>query len=331
MRKIYVLLIFISKFLFSQNEVCLEIEANPNLDDPAFQCFSKYVNVLDCFSIFAEPGVSDSKVLHVASVAAELLDNDEDGVVDDNNIFNKLLNQQALMPIFTYDGNSCMDNFMDYYNGDGVSAALWRNEIDPSQPGHWGADATVEEVLHTINHVGHVSVYPSAFNIYPNSSIMSEAMDIARGGQFLNVPNSYPNEAWYHYDDWTCDYECQAIEYLYWSIVTHMGILDDPQTCSGIYNEWEPCSPELFENTDILMHSLITDIDYNLPLIAPDGNYCPSNTDGDLNFDGIINILDVIIVVNLILNIEYEDLADINNDESIDVLDVILIVNIILN
>ena len=333
--KKYIIFSFLIINLFSfsilgQNNVCFEVEPNPNPNDDALGLFDKYVNVLNCIEIYAVSSVSDEKVLHAASVAAELLDNDEDGFVDDPIIESSLSTTLAVMPIFNSENSILIDQFFDHYDGC-AGAILFRGEIDPSQPGHWGDDATVEEVLHTINHVGHVNIYPSTFELSPNSSTLTEAMDIARGGQFLNVPNSYPNEAWYHYDDWTCDYECQAIEYLYWSIVTHMGILDDPQTCSGIYNEWEPCSPELFENTDILMHSLITDIDYNLPLIAPDGNYCPSNTDGDLNFDGIINILDVIIVVNLILNIEYEDLADINNDESIDVLDVILIVNIILN
>ena len=61
----------------------------------------------------------------------------------------------------------------DYYNGDGVSAVLFNNEIDPSQPGHWGDDATVEEVIHTINHIGHVNVYPNVFNLQPNSSNLS--------------------------------------------------------------------------------------------------------------------------------------------------------------
>ncbi|SVC23507.1 uncharacterized protein METZ01_LOCUS276361, partial [marine metagenome] len=198
--------------LHAQNEVCFEIVENPNAGDPAFQCFSKYINVLGCFEVYAQQNISDEKVLHVAAVAAELLDNDEDGVVDDEALFNELQYQQALMPVFTYDGNSCMDDFEDHYDGDGVSAVLFRNEIDPTQPGHWGDDATVEEVLHTINHVGHVSIYPDIFDLSPNSSIISDAMDIARGGQFIEVPNNYPEDAWYHYDDWTCDYECMAIE-----------------------------------------------------------------------------------------------------------------------
>ncbi|MBI65719.1 MAG: hypothetical protein CMG64_05460 [Candidatus Marinimicrobia bacterium] len=322
--------ICLSSFIFTQNDVCFEIEANLN-NNSAFSCFSKYIRVLDCFDVYAQSSIADEKILHVASVAAELLDNNEDGVVDDSILKNRLSNRGALMPIFTSDGNSCMNSFENNYNGNGVSAVLFRNEIDPNNPGQWGDDATVEEVIHTINHVGHVSIYPSAFNINPNSSEMSDAMDIARGGQFLNVPNNYPEEAWYHYDDWTCDYGCMAIEYMYWSIVSHMGILNDTQTCNGINNEWELCTPELFQNTDIAMYGLITNPIYKIPQLAPDGNYCPAGSvSGDVNGDLIVNILDVISVINIILYLsEFNVLADLNQDDTIDVLDVILIVLII--
>ena len=326
--KIIIFILSIS-MLFSQNDVCFDIEPNPYPNSSALGCFSKYINVLDCFDIYAEQSVSDAKVLHVAAVAAELLDNDENGVVDDINIFNSLQDNHALMPVFSYDGNSCMDDFEDHYNGDGVSAVLYRNEIDPSNPGHWGDDATVEEVIHTINHVGHVNVYPSYFDITPNSSVMSDAMDIARGGQFLSIPSQYPEEAWYHYDDWTCDYECMAIEYMYWSIVSNMGILDDPQTCTGIDNEWELCTPELFSSTDIMMHELITDPVHKIPQFAPDGNYCPfTGLMGDINGDGTLDILDVVSMVNIILgNSPTSSAADMNGDGIINILDVISLVN----
>ena len=52
---------------------------------------------------------------------------------------------------------------------------------------------------------------------------------------------------------------------------------------------------------------------------------------GDINEDGIINILDVISVVNLVLSNEYDLLADVNEDESVDILDVVILVNIILS
>jgi len=159
---------------------------------------------------------------------------------------------------------------------------------------------------------------------------MSDAMDIARGGQFINIPNQYPEEAWYHYDDWPCDYECLAIEYLYWCIVSHMGILDDTQTCNGIDNEWELCTPELFESTDVSMYDIITDPQYKLPQLAPDGNYCPNeDITGDMNGDGVVNILDVVAAVNIVLSGEYQVSVDLNEDGSVDILDVILVVLII--
>lgn len=332
MNRIILVIISATAVALAQNTVCFDIESNPNQSQPAFQGFTKYVNVLGCFDIYAEPSISDTKVLHAAAVAAELLDNDEDGAVDDQLLEAELAERGALIPIFTSEWSQAADNFFDYYNGDGASAVLFNNEIDSSQPGHWGDDATVEEVVHVINHVGHVSIYPDVFDIGPNSSEMSDAMDVARGGQFLSVPNSYPPEAWYHYDDWTCDYGCMAIEYMYWCIVTNMGILGDTQTCNGIANEWEPCTPELFESTDVLMHAIVTDPAHMLPQLAPDGNYCPAESvTGDVNEDGIVNILDVILAINIVLGIaEYSSLSDLNLDGVVDILDIVLIVNIVL-
>ena len=278
MKKVLALLFSIPLLGIAQNTVCFNIEPNPNPNDLALAPFTKYIEVLGCFSIYAESTISDAKVKHAAAVAAELLDNNEDGIVDDPLIEAKLINKNALMPLFFQDGNSAMDIFEYNYNGDGVSAVLYNDEIDPSETGYWGYDATVEEIIHTINHVGHTNVYPNAFSMGPNSSLMSTAMDVARGGQFVTIPNPYPANAWYHYDDQTCDYECMMIEYMYWALVSNMGILDDSQTASGIANEWEPYNASLLQSTDTLMYALITDAQYKLPQIAPDGNYCPNTT-----------------------------------------------------
>jgi len=58
-------------------------------------------------------------------------------------------------------------------------------------------------------------------------------------------------------------------------------------------------------------------------------HYQQSNV-GDINEDTLINIQDVILIINLILNDEFNLLADINLDSIINVLDVIQLVNIIL-
>jgi hypothetical protein len=250
------------------------VESNPHAGQPALGLFSKYVSVFG-LSVLAEPGVSDAQAIYVATVVAELLDNDENGEVDDPALLARLQQNEALFPVFSGEGSAAEMDLMENYQGQGISAVLYKGEVDPSQPGHWGSDATVEEVMHTINACGHVQIYPEAFALQPGSSLLTEAMDIARGGQFLSVPGSYPSEAWYHYDDTTCDYRCMAIEYLYWAQVTNMGILDDPQTCAGIANEWEPCSPALLQSTDVKVYALITDPAYRLPQVAPNGVYAP--------------------------------------------------------
>ena len=41
-----------------------EILPNPRADQNGYRSFTKYVNVLDCWSIYAEEGVSDEKVIN---------------------------------------------------------------------------------------------------------------------------------------------------------------------------------------------------------------------------------------------------------------------------
>ena len=283
MKKIIFCFLLVSHFLFAQNTVCFEIEEN-NSGIQALDLFPKYVNVFDCIHIYAEQSISDQKVLHAAAIAAELLDNNEDGVIDDDNVKDALMSLYTIMPLFSYEGSNAEDMLFDSFeelmdnNNFCAGAVLYNNEIDPSSPGFWGDDASVEEILHTINACSHVEIYPDVFGLAPNSSEMSDAMDVARGGQFLSIPSQYPEEGWYHYDDWTCDYECMAMEYLYWCIVANMGLLDNNMICSGISNEWELCTAEEFENTDVLMHAIITNPEYKIPQLAPDGNYCPNNT-----------------------------------------------------
>ena len=52
---------------------------------------------------------------------------------------------------------------------------------------------------------------------------------------------------------------------------------------------------------------------------------------GDVNNDGISNILDIISIIIMILENEYSLIADLNLDETVDILDVIQLINIILS
>jgi len=51
---------------------------------------------------------------------------------------------------------------------------------------------------------------------------------------------------------------------------------------------------------------------------------------GDINQDGEVNILDVVIAVDIILSVEYNVIGDVNYDGFVNVIDIVIIVNIIL-
>ena len=58
-------------------------------------------------------------------------------------------------------------------------------------------------------------------------------------------------------------------------------------------------------------------------------------SDGDVNMDSLINVLDIVLVVNFVLGVEepsssQTDLSDMNNDSIVNILDVISIVNLVL-
>ena len=56
---------------------------------------------------------------------------------------------------------------------------------------------------------------------------------------------------------------------------------------------------------------------------------------GDSNFDGLINISDIMKVLNIILQIEsadgyYKCVSDLNQDDGINILDISILINLIL-
>jgi hypothetical protein len=52
---------------------------------------------------------------------------------------------------------------------------------------------------------------------------------------------------------------------------------------------------------------------------------------GDVNADGVINVLDVVGLVNMILGGAFTEVADVNEDGQLNILDVVILINAILN
>ena len=64
-----------------------------------------------------------------------------------------------------------------------------------------------------------------------------------------------------------------------------------------------------------------------------DPDPCNSISEGDVNSDGIVNIVDAIFIIQYILgnDISEECLPDINQDGSVDVNDIVILISLILN
>ena len=250
------------------------VEVNNNPSHVAFNVFSKKVNVFGVL-IYATSDVSNQDLLHAANVMAQYLDNNEDSLIDNPLVLNNMVSNNSAMVLFGSEGSSELQFFMDA--GDDVFdnyrlQDLYGEEIHPNWNYNSPFDATYEEVLHLITHSGYSEVYSGVFG-EQQGSLIANAMDIARGGQFLSIPRNYPADAWYSYDDNTCEYDCQITEYFYWALTSLLGAQDYPGRYDEIGHEWRANTPTLVQTIDTAVYNLLTDSTYSLPSVLPDGSY----------------------------------------------------------
>jgi len=242
--------------------VDLTISSSPILE----KYFAKYVEVFGV-PIYATSGVSDDKVLHAANVLAQYLDNDADGTPDNPLVVEKIKANNGGIPLFSEPD---VDDDILYTASDEYTeycwVALYEDETNPRNQ----FDASLEEILHMITQCGYAEAYPEIFGEHEDS-LIAEYMDNARGGFFDQVPSSYPAGAWYSYDDYTCEYECMITEYFYWTMTSILGAQED--RLDEIGHEWKLNTKEKVMETDPDIYNLLTDPQYKLPTIIPDGNY----------------------------------------------------------
>lgn len=235
--------------------------------DNGFSSFNRKVVVFG-IDIYAVSGVEDSKLLHAANLLAQYLDNDENDIIDNQLILDKMLENKAFLVMWKSENDLNINPPSDRIGqdlGNDETIPVWHTN------GHTGQfDAAVEEVWHIVTHAGHLSAYPTIFGTGVGTE-MSNAMDIARGGQFTSIPNPYPTNAWYSYDDQTCDYSCQAGEYIYWVMSSMLGAQEN--RLSEISNEWKLNTNALVQSTDVVAYALLSDTQYNFPTVLPDGTY----------------------------------------------------------
>ena len=242
------------------------IGAVPNDRAALAATFSKHVDVWG-ITIVATDTTPDDKVLHAANVMAQYLDNDADGTVDDQRVLDAMLaNRATLVMAATPDEFESLDGLDAVFDEIGRGGQdLYGSETAPTN----GFDASLEEVHHLILNTGWSQVFPDQLGQNAGSAI-ADAMDIARGGVFTEIPSRYPEGAWYTYDDRTCDYTCMITEYTYWAHTSLLGGQDG--RADEIGHEWRLETPEKAQ-TDTAAVAVLTAPELGLPTVLPDGDY----------------------------------------------------------
>ena len=237
-------------------------------DKNYFKYFCKKTNVFG-IKIYATENVDNDKILHAASILAEYLDNDEDGIIDNQRVVDKLIEKKAW--ILMAEDESESRAAIRFPIGNRFFLELYEEEVSIIN-GSPRFDASLEEILHLITQYGYAEVYTNKFGENKNSEI-AKAMDEARGGYFKNVPNSYPPSAWYTYDDKTCNYSCQITEYTYWALTSILGAQEFPGRLEEIQNEWKLNTKEKVKNNNSQAYGLLTNPEFKFPTYLPDGKY----------------------------------------------------------
>ncbi|MDC3241971.1 hypothetical protein OAU06_03545, partial [Acidimicrobiia bacterium] len=263
---------------------------------PHAACLNTHLDVfINVFGIYVVSTSSIPEVYqqHTANVLAQYIDNDADGVPDDEKIIANLRDRLAVFPVWTpelrekvfsepcdvhtaasmYRGNSDDDSDAWALNG-GITSTY---NINTRSGVNW--DTNLEEVWHLISSA-YYQVYPEYFadgrdceSCTGEYSKLTDALDAARGGRFFEAPSKYPEGAWYTYD---IPYVGQAHEYMYWILMANFNALDPSITtyCENIYAEWRGgCNKEELKQKDVLAYDLLNNYGFKIPTMIPDGNY----------------------------------------------------------
>ena len=232
-------------------------------DSPAF---TKRIEVFGLY-IYATNTLPDAKLLHAANVWAQFIDNDEDGIPDNQKVMDVLLSRETCIVMAINEEERASIPREERPRGQG----LYGRETFPNAKEEGIFDVTLEEVLHPYTR-GYSLAYPEIFGFEQGTEV-ANAVDSARGGYFPEVPEQYPDGAWYTYYDETCKYGCQINEYIYWAMTSILGAQDIPGRLERVGDEWPLTTRELVMETDHAIYELLTNPEYNLPTIIPDGQY----------------------------------------------------------
>ena len=235
-------------------------------------------------------------LVHAATILAEYLDSDEDGMVDDPAVVD------ALMSSDRKDGVAVLNKRGDIGSGDykdsfwGITRVGEQACLDGE--GHF-CQQTIEEFHHALYH-GLEIAYPSAFGSVPGTELMlaveqaygdcEHCLDCAPDCEHYDcqgpddctfIPGSCGGASHYATPSYSPG-GCLAAENFYLAWTSLYGLQVD--YCDNLVSEWEPCTPEAMMSDPRmeLLYTLVSgqsdsaeQLGYVLPSAAPDGSYGP--------------------------------------------------------
>ena len=252
--------------------------------------FAKGISIFGV-NILATNEVSEEKLIHAANVMAELIDNDENGEVDNSCIVKKLNELEAFVSMYNEDESEISMETLEMLGLEINSTGLGAFETTVNYESEDQHDASVEEIFHLITQFGYSKMYPTIFGESNESeSLLAKAMDVARGGRQTQLTNgtwTYNNtdcanagkvggstNAWYFYEDNTADYASMITEYIYWAVSSNFGMHASEFGQQKAQTEWCPNTKERLQEQDPTIYNLINDPKYKFPIYKmPSANY----------------------------------------------------------
>ncbi len=162
--------------------------------------FVKSAVVFDAYTIYGTKNVPDVKLKHVAQVAAQWLDNDQDGKIDDINLLNTLKKTKPV--ILMSDKGFGNRQYSELFSAFPDSELQDLSAEETNNPRR--RDASQEEVHHLIMNAGFVKMLPKVFSHQRNV-----------GSTLFKIWKYANDNGLYAYDDETCDDGCKTIEFVY--------------------------------------------------------------------------------------------------------------------
>ena len=171
------------------------------------------------------------------------------------------------------------------------------------------------------------SLHPDAFSVVASGYTENE------GENTIEISGSELNFTIYNKSGYSLEYKYMLSDLMDGGI--QLFIYDEGEVDIEPYSSYDLSflvnNEASITSTQIMLSIWPIHHDYALKELVFPVKLFSSSLPGDVNSDGLVNILDVVLLVNMVLSNEYNPSADLNSDGTINILDVVVLVGLILD